>query len=1444
MFEPEAFFSDVNNLLGITGINQKIIDICNDRALCSKIKGNVQTYLDNNPYKPINFSKELLDKWIIDYGIDYIADILYSNGNNQLQEYSTPLKIIYNKLSNKKKSDLDSPINYQDFLAYLSGVIAIVKEQLYTSLPTQFKVLNRTLKDHIDESLQDVRGELVKLVEFKKDSTTISTNKVISDSQIYQCVKDTALKMLDRAKTEQGRMKAFDNEEEKINIPDIGNAISKALGKSNDLLKDSNVVGEGESGRSLVSFYESNELINTLLIGGGGSGKTFMLLDLAEKLNDSQIDIIPVYVPLNILNEKVFGENKNPILNYFINNSNTSCKKQLLQWLRNVKETTVLFLLDGYNEITLSESKMNIISEIKELNRDFKSVSFIITSRNDISECFSTGGSLPFQCKRVNPLNDESIKEYLDCVLCEIDSDRLWETIIGTKFIDILRSPMALAMYRYILDSNENISSLNLNLPYDSPETLGELIGDFVAQIQQTPCLQNETIARNDINQTMLILYYIGYKMVKENRFRVLTSDLERYVQEGTALFSELVSYRFKEYFYQTFLNIESLMGFIVYPKTENEDCRFYHQNFRDYFYAKFLYQIILFSISQNCGTFIITYFSENIPNDVLVLLGEITQERLFKPNGKEQNSENGSLIERALALLYENFHNIKCAEAVKNLVNVAKLTRDNNLSTFNFSGLDLNLTTLNMTKLSTLCIEGKLKTANFNQAYLTEETFQSSGHSAAIHTMCRVDNNLLSISAGGIWAYNLDTGSFKILSTYKGEQVMSSVYSKKTGRLLTGDRNGTFCVWDCSIDNGNIIICLKHSCNLKGSVQQILSTDNQDVFFISVIDGSIYRFDSRSENDFSLVFRFVQLERAKCKMVYDYDRLYCSYGKQIRELVFDHNFMVIQNNLWHEIKCMEDAYIYDIKKTGWNDDLELIINIRGITKSVIELVSESESVIIADNAHDHNKRTDKFIGFNNIAVSCSGCKFVLTSNSQSKSMPNIYEYSRTNMISNDFNLQVYYGKQIAEVEDALYLDDNKIITCSVDRSLQIIDTKNELVSEYLPGHYHGIHTLDVISENEIYLASYSGSISCWKKVRHMYNWKCKKVFQAHDDWIWDLKHYFYNKVLYVAASSYDQSISIWNTSNEMLVCKIPMNGRVLSIEFTNNGNLWAITDLGIIEIYKIDFINNRFYKLCHADLNKQFNCKCRKLKIINDSLETTTALVLAETTKNRPIVINIKILGKDKLQITECTDISGLVPDSVFLRAIDVLDSDRNRTYLIAGNYDDEKKSEFALVYDGTNNHSVLANDRENENNSGISACILFNYKNNLYAATTAYSYSMCIYRVEENCQTVFLKKLTHDDQLLDVKFLGSTLFSASLSGKVFSWDFDKVIASEKSNLNFMDSDFCKAIIQNMSGFNMVDVDFLNSDTTMWSDDFRQKIEQYSKRYNHGGCNDLRIYH
>ena len=793
-------------------------------------------------------------------------------------------------------------------------------------------------------------------------------------------------------------------------------------------------------------------------------------------------------------------------------------------------------------------------------------------------------------------------------------------------------------------------------------------------------------------------------------------------------------------------------------------------------------------------------------------------------------------MIERALVQLYKNFHDTKCEKAVKNLVNTAKLTRDNNLSTFNFTGLDLSLTTLNMVKLSTLCTDGKRRTSNFRETYLTEETFQSSGHSAAVHTMCLIDNILLSISAGGIWAYDSEKGSFNFLATYKGEQVMSSVYSKKTGRLLTGDRNGTFCVWDCSIDNGNIIICLKHSCNLKGSVQQILSTDNQDVFFISVIDGSIYRFDSRSENDFSLVFRFVQLERAKCKMVYDYDRLYCSYGKQIRELVFDHNFMVIQNNLWHEIKCMEDAYIYDIKKTGWNDDLELIINIRGITKSVIELVSESESVIIADNAHDHNKRTDKFIGFNNIAVSCSGCKFVLTSNSQSKSMPNIYEYSRTNMISNDFNLQVYYGKQIAEVEDAFYLDDNRIVTCSVDRSLQIIDTKNELVSEFLPGHYHGIHTLAPINEKEIYIASYSGSISCWNKVRYMDNWKCKKVFQVHNDWIWDLDYYYHMNILYVAACSYDQKISVWNTASEIMVCEIPMSSRILSIEFKKNGDLIAATDWGLVVVYRIDFKNNQYYELCRVDLNKKFDCKCRKLKIENDSGETATVLILAETINNRPMIINITISGENELETEELSSIKNLLPDSTFLRAIDIIKSDDNILYLIAGNYTDGKKSKFALLYNSLNNYSYLTNEHEGENNNGISACILFNYQNDIYAAIATYSYSICIYKIEEKCKITFLKKLIHDNQLLDVKFLGTTLFVASLSGKVFAWKFDKLINSKNSDLilNFMNSDFCKVIIQNMSGFDMVNVDFSNSDTTSWGDDFRQKIEQYSKRDKH----------
>lgn len=81
--------------------------------------------------------------------------------------------------------------------------------------------------------------------------------------------------------------------------------------------------------------------------------------------------------------------------------------------MENRTATILFFLLDGYNEITSEIAKNNLILEIKEMKRLFPAARFLITSRNNLSECFSTGGELPFFCKQVNPLQDTHIELFL-----------------------------------------------------------------------------------------------------------------------------------------------------------------------------------------------------------------------------------------------------------------------------------------------------------------------------------------------------------------------------------------------------------------------------------------------------------------------------------------------------------------------------------------------------------------------------------------------------------------------------------------------------------------------------------------------------------------------------------------------------------------------------------------------------------------------------------------------------------------------------------------------------------------------------------------------------------------------------------------------------------------------------------------------------------------------
>ena len=74
------------------------------------------------------------------------------------------------------------------------------------------------------------------------------------------------------------------------------------------------------------------------------------------------------------------------------------------------------------------------------------------------------------------------------------------------------------------------------------------------------------------------------------------------------------------------FWEVEKKMGFLIYPQHADQDYRFYHQNFRDYFYANFLLEILQTALRfytdykqpKEAKILICRFASEPIPDEIL----------------------------------------------------------------------------------------------------------------------------------------------------------------------------------------------------------------------------------------------------------------------------------------------------------------------------------------------------------------------------------------------------------------------------------------------------------------------------------------------------------------------------------------------------------------------------------------------------------------------------------------------------------------------------------------------------------------------------------------------------------------------------------------------------------------------------------------------------------
>lgn len=247
---------------------------------------------------------------------------------------------------------------------------------------------------------------------------------------------------------------------------------------------------DDENPDDTIEKYESINLSTILdscnrliLLGNPGTGKTTILTKIFKNKCSSFIEgkeeRIPVYIKLSLLSRA------------------TSLQQEILsklkaEWAKDYLNNNIILLLDGLNEISVSEHH-HIISEIEVFLQRYPKVPIVITSRK---HGFNNIGSLPvFEIK---PLSKLDIYKYIENKIGRVDA---FQQIMESRSLcELATNPMNLSL---ILKTWENSKSI--------PSNKGELYNSYIDLM-----FKREKNKRNEeINYTSKkhLLSKIAYKM-------------------------------------------------------------------------------------------------------------------------------------------------------------------------------------------------------------------------------------------------------------------------------------------------------------------------------------------------------------------------------------------------------------------------------------------------------------------------------------------------------------------------------------------------------------------------------------------------------------------------------------------------------------------------------------------------------------------------------------------------------------------------------------------------------------------------------------------------------------------------------------------------------------------------------------------------------------------
>ncbi len=521
-------------------------------------------------------------------------------------------------------------------------------------------------------------------------------------------------------------------------IPNVNNQFIKnkvVLGTKVLFLEDS------------LDYLWNTDRQHCILLGSAGMGKTVSILRLWEKYvsYDNSPCAIPIYIPLNEYNETPQNERENFIQNYISEmylgkkDLNSEEKNILLSILNSSKENndihspSVIFLLDGFNEITQKPNRL--LTQIENLSVR-KGVQILISSRHSLSNYKATES---FTNMQLEELSEIQIQEYLEKPVPQ-----------KKNLAQLLKNPMMLTIFKNTsqlpieYSSNKYFKNYYLSIA----ETAGELLWNFeVGQWIKINRLYGNDPEIETVYQLTVkhILPIIAYEMWYKGMFYISRRFLQNEILPQS--FKTFSSDRFNTVFPQFedhgldcdfWLNQNRRLNFRIIIKDilcnnlsllveENNEYRFLHQNFRDYYTARHIQNQLKLS----------NYYKE-IPNvlkdhfldiNIIKYLGELEGEHYNRPIIKLDSSAHKELkginkhtnLSKSLDQCRGVFDEIKLGNTVWNIIEIWKNIRGV-LSGSDLSNLDLRKLNFVNAKL----YMPQHKGVNFDKSLFTSNQFFS----------------------------------------------------------------------------------------------------------------------------------------------------------------------------------------------------------------------------------------------------------------------------------------------------------------------------------------------------------------------------------------------------------------------------------------------------------------------------------------------------------------------------------------------------------------------------------------------------------------------------------------------------------------------------------------------------------------------------------------------